>query len=153
LVILSLVLSSAYLPLFFAYLFWMGGLLIIPSIILIVSFNNFQGSILNKTFLSLLPWSILLILNYIYRIKDNSEVFAAAPNEMIIISLIFGLIITIIYNKFLKPKVKTKKIVDEIPYTESDGKDIYIILGFIGGIFTIIFISSWIYHFITKYIM
>lgn len=75
-------------------LFWIGGLLILPALVLYQSSEFFQGTILTKILLSILPWIIWLIV--LYFIKGDKMIVIGI--YMVIVSLIIGCFTVLINN-------------------------------------------------------
>ena len=79
-------------------LFWIGGLLILPAIILFQSVKAFQGTKKFKILLGILPWMLIpmLILLYSY-IQGMGEIdqMIYILVSMIVFSLLIGLLVTL----------------------------------------------------------
>ena len=79
-------------------LFWIGGLLILPAIILFQSVKAFQGTKKFKILLGILPWMLIpmliLLYSYIQGIGEIDQMIYILVS-MIVFSLLIGLLVTL----------------------------------------------------------
>lgn len=75
-------------------LFWTGGLLVLPAIILFQSVKVFQGTKKFKILLGILPWMLILWYSYIQGIGEKDQMIYILVS-MIIFSLFIGLLVTL----------------------------------------------------------
>lgn len=85
-------------------LFWIGGLLILPAIVLFHSSKFFKGTISSKILLSLLPWAGWLIV--LYFIEGDKMIIIGI--YMVMVSLIIGYFTVLINNNNKVYKETTK---------------------------------------------
>lgn len=85
-------------------LLWIGGLLILPALVLFQSSKFFQGTISTKILLSLLPWVMWLIV--LYFIEGDKMIIVGI--YMVIVSIIIGCFTVLINNNNKVYKETTK---------------------------------------------
>jgi len=92
-------------------LLWIGGLLILPAIILFQSVKAFQGTKKFKILLGILPWvlipMLILLYSYIQGIEKMDQMIYILVS-MIVFSLLIGLLVTL--SKSSAPSQVTDKV-------------------------------------------